>query len=190
MKRTLVVMLKEPCAGRVKTRLGRDIGMVAAAWWFRHQVRGLLRRIEDPRWDVVLAVSPNRAGLSSRVWPQHLARMAQGQGNLGDRMGRALRAPSHGPVCVIGGDIPDITAPRIAEAFAALGRNDAVFGPAPDGGYWLIGLRRLRAVPSTLFSNVRWSTEHTLRDTEATLRDHRIAYVATLNDVDTVADLK
>jgi len=45
VKRTLVVMLKEPRAGRVKTRLGRDIGMVPAAWWFRHQVRGLLRRI-------------------------------------------------------------------------------------------------------------------------------------------------
>ena len=190
MKRTLVVMLKEPRAGRVKTRLGRDIGMVAAAWWFRHQVRGLLRRIEDPRWDVVLAVSPYRSGLMSRVWPTRLSRMAQGHGDLGERMGRALRAPPLGPVCVIGGDIPDINTKRIAEAFAALGNHDAVFGPAPDGGYWLIGLRRLRAIPSTLFAGVRWSTEHALSDTEASLPDHRIAHVVTLNDVDTVADLK
>ena len=190
MKRTLIVMLKEPRAGRVKTRLGREIGMVAAAWWFRHQVRGLLRRVEDPRWNVVLAVSPDRAGLTSRVWPAHLARMAQGHGNLGDRMGRALRAPAIGPVCVIGGDIPDIDTKRIAEAFVALGRNDAVFGPAPDGGYWLIGLRRRRAIPPALFANVRWSTEHALEDTKATLPDHRIAHVATLNDVDTVKDLK
>lgn len=190
MKRTLVVMLKEPRAGRVKTRLGRDIGMVAAAWWFRHQVRRLLRRIDDPRWTVVLAVSPDRAGMMSLVWPAHMARMPQGHGDLGERMGRALRAPSHGPVCVIGGDIPDITAPRIAEAFAALGRNDAVFGPAPDGGYWLIGLRRRRGVPPTLFAGVRWSTEHALGDTVVTLPDHRIAYVATLSDVDTAADLK
>lgn len=190
MKRTLVVMLKEPSAGRVKTRLGRDLGMVAAAWWFRHQVRGLLRRIDDPRWAVVLAVSPDCAGMTSRIWPTHMARMAQGRGNLGDRMARALRAPPSGPVCVIGGDIPDINAARIAEAFAALGRSDAVFGPAPDGGYWLIGLRRVRAIPPTLFAGVRWSTEHALSDTEASLPDHRIAYVATLNDVDTVADLK
>lgn len=190
MKRTLVVMLKEPRAGRVKTRLGRDIGMVTAAWWFRHQVRALLRRIKDPRWDVVLAVSPDRAGMMSRVWPADLARMMQGQGDLGDRMSRALRAPAKGPVCVIGGDIPDINAVHIAEAFAALGRNDAVFGPAPDGGYWLIGLRRVRAVPSSLFANVRWSTQHALADTEATLPNHRIAHVATLSDVDTVADLK
>ncbi|WP_298859081.1 TIGR04282 family arsenosugar biosynthesis glycosyltransferase [uncultured Sulfitobacter sp.] len=190
MKRTLVVMLKEPRAGRVKTRLGRDIGMVAAAWWFRHQVRRLLRRIDDPRWDIVLAVSPDRAGLVSRVWPQYLVRIAQGQGDLGDRMGRALRKPPVGPVCVIGGDIPDINAKRIAEAFAALGHNDAVFGPAPDGGYWLIGLRRVRAIPPNIFANVRWSTKYALSDTVVTLADHRIAFVATLDDVDTVADLK
>ncbi|KIN74527.1 TIGR04282 family arsenosugar biosynthesis glycosyltransferase [Sulfitobacter guttiformis] len=190
MKRTLVVMLKEPRAGRVKTRLGRDIGMVAAAWWFRHQVRSLLRRIEDPRWDVVLAVSPDRDGILSRIWPAHLARMPQGHGNLGDRMGRALRSAPTGPVCVIGGDIPGINAARIAEGFAALGRHDAVFGPAPDGGYWLVGLRRIRAVPSTLFAGVRWSTAHALSDTVATLPDHSIARIATLRDVDTVADLK
>lgn len=190
MRPTLVVMLKEPRAGRVKTRLGRDIGMVAAAWWFRHQVRRLLRRIEDPRWNLILAVAPDRAGLQSRIWPTHLARVPQGHGDLGARMGRALRNAPCGPVCVIGGDIPEITAPRIAEAFAALGSHDAVFGPAPDGGYWLIGLRRARAVPSTLFKGVRWSSEQALADTIATLPDHRIAFVETLRDVDTADDLK
>lgn len=190
MNRTLIVMLKEPRAGRVKTRLGRDIGMVGAAWWFRHQVRRLLRRIDDPRWTVVLAVTPTRAGMTSRVWPAHLHRIPQGRGDLGDRMERALRRAPPGPVCVIGGDIPDINAPRIAEAFAGLGRHDAVFGPAPDGGYWLIGLRRMRAIPPTIFYNVRWSSEFALEDTKATLRDHKIGYVATLRDVDTVDDLK
>ncbi len=190
MKRTLVVMLKVPRAGRVKTRLGRDIGTIAAKWWFRHQVRGLLRRIEDPRWEVVLAVAPDREGMMSRVWPAQLRRIPQGNGNLGDRMSRALRAAPAGPCCVIGGDIPAINRDRIAEAFAALGSHDAVFGPAPDGGYWLIGLRRLRAVPSGIFAGVRWSTEHALGDTEATLPDHSIARVAMLRDVDTAADLK
>jgi len=189
VNKTLVVMLKEPRAGRVKTRLGRGIGMVAAAWWFRHQVGGLLRRVDDPRWNVVLAVAPDRAGMMSRVWPAHLARIPQGSGDLGDRMGRALRNAPHGPVCVIGGDIPDINSARIAEAFAALGRHDAVFGPADDGGYWLIGLARRRAIPPQMFAGVRWSTEHALADTCATLPDHRIAHVATLRDVDTVADL-
>jgi len=84
---TLVIMLKEPHPGRVKTRLGRGIGLVPAAWWFRHQVRRLLREVEDPRWDVVLAVSPDAEGLTSRVWPAHFVRVAQGSGDLGDRMG-------------------------------------------------------------------------------------------------------
>lgn len=183
-------MLKEPRAGRVKTRLGRDIGMVAAAWWFRHQVRRLLRRIDDPRWDVVLAVAPDRAGMMSRVWPAYFIRTPQGSGSLGDRMGRVLRTAPPGPVCVIGGDIPDISARRIWEAFAALGSHDAVFGPAPDGGYWLVGLRRTRAIPPRLFEGVRWSSAHALMDTIASLPDHSIARVATLQDVDTADDLK
>jgi len=190
VKRTLVVMLKEPRAGRVKTRLGRDIGMVPAAWWFRHQVHRLLRRLTDPRWEMLLAVAPDRAGLLSRVWPAHLARIPQGHGDLGARMARALRHPPRGPVCVIGGDIPGITRSQIAEAFAALGSHDAVLGPAPDGGYWLIGLRRARVLPPSLFESVRWSSEHALSDTISTLPDHRIALITTLRDVDTAADLK
>tara|TARA_R110002096_G_scaffold105964_4_gene233178 strand:+ start:3003 stop:3584 length:582 start_codon:yes stop_codon:yes gene_type:complete len=182
-------MVKEPRPGRVKTRLGRDLGMTAAAWWFRLQSRALLRRVQDPRWQLVLAVAPDRAGMTSRVWPAHLTRWPQGRGNLGDRMGRMLRGAPPGPVCVIGADIPGITAAHIANAFNALRANDAVFGPAHDGGYWLIGLKRSRPIPPRLFANVRWSTEHALADTIATLQNHRIAQVAMLKDVDTIDDL-
>lgn len=189
MKQTLIVMVKEPRPGRVKTRLGRDLGMVASAWWFRHQVCALLRRVQDPRWQLVLAVAPDVAGMQSRVWPAHLPRLPQGQGDLGDRMARMLRAAAGGPACVIGADIPDINAARVAEAFAALGNHDAVFGPAPDGGYWLVGLKHPARQPRGFFAGVRWSTEHALADTIATLPDHCIAQVATLRDVDTVSDL-
>ena len=182
-------MVKEPRPGRVKTRLGRDLGMTAAAWWFRLQSRALLRRVQDPRWHLVLAVAPDRAGMTSRVWPAHLTRWPQGRGNLGDRMGRMLRGAPPGPVCVIGADIPGITAAHIANAFNALRANDAVFGPAHDGGYWLIGLKRSRPIPPRLFANVRWSTEHALADTITTLPNHRIAQIATLKDVDTIDDL-
>ncbi len=182
-------MVKEPRPGRVKTRLGRDLGMTAAAWWFRHQSRALIRRLQDPRWVLVLAVAPDRDGMVSRVWPAHPPRWPQGRGDLGDRMGRMLRAAPPGPVCVIGADIPMIERCHIADAFSALGKHDAVFGPAPDGGYWLIGLKRTRPVPPALFAGVRWSTQHALADTVATLPGHSIAQIATLQDVDTIDDL-
>ncbi|QGY00463.1 glycosyltransferase [Roseovarius faecimaris] len=189
MRPKLVVMVKEPRPGRVKTRLGREIGMVPAAWWFRRQVRSLLARVEDPRWDLVLAVSPDREGLMSRIWPAHLPRMPQGKGGLGDRMGRVFLSLPPGPVCIIGADIPGVGKPQIARAFAALGRHEAVFGAAPDGGYWLVGLKRVRAVPSGLFRNVRWSTEHALADTLRAFERDRVALTDTLRDVDTAADL-
>ncbi|MFX0546407.1 TIGR04282 family arsenosugar biosynthesis glycosyltransferase [Roseovarius sp. S1116L3] len=186
---TLVIMLKEPRPGRVKTRLGREIGMIAAAWWFRHQTARLLREVEDPRWQMVLAVAPDRAGMASRVWPAHLPRVAQGQGDLGARMARLLRGVGQGPLCIIGGDIPGIRRGHIARAFGALGGHDAVFGPAHDGGYWLIGLKRRGGIPAGFLQNVRWSTEHALQDSIATLPGARVAHIDTLRDVDTAADL-
>jgi len=189
-RQTLVVMLKEPRPGRVKTRLGRGIGMVAAAWWFRHQSLQLLRRVADPRWRLVLAVSPDAEGLASRVWPAHLPRIPQGRGDLGDRMARVFRRLPPGPVCIIGADIPGIDRGHVARAFAELGRHEAVIGPAPDGGYWLIGLRRSRAVPARLLKAVRWSGPHARADTLAGLRDHRVALIDTLSDVDEARDLR
>ena len=189
MNRTLIVMVKEPHPGRVKTRLGKDIGLVPAAWWFRHQVSTLLRRIEDPRWQVVLAVSPDVEGVQSRVWPAHLPRWGQGGGDLGARMARMLCSVEGGSACVIGADIPGIQRSHIWEAFKALGQNDAVFGPAPDGGYWLVGLKHPRRQPHGIFKGVRWSAKQALADSMATLPDYRIARVATLRDVDNGDDL-
>jgi rSAM/selenodomain-associated transferase 1 len=189
VKPTLIIMVKEPRPGRVKTRLGRDIGLVPAAWWFRHQTRRLLRQITDPRWRTILAVSPDIEGLNSRVWPAHIPRWPQGTGHLGDRMARMLRTAQGAPACVIGADIPGITRTHIAQAFKALGSHDAVFGPAPDGGYWLIGLKHPTRQPRGFLQGVAWSTDCALADSAATISDHRIAHTATLRDVDTIDDL-
>lgn len=188
MKRTLVVMVKEPRPGRVKTRLGREIGLTTAAWWFRHQCRALLRRIEDPRWDVVLAVTPDRAGLASRVWPAHLRRSPQGRGDLGQRMARQLRRP--GQVCVIGADIPGISRVHVWRAFQALGRADVVFGPALDGGFWLVGLKSGLRAHRDMFAGVSWSSPDTLTQTLAALDGRRIAQIDRLRDIDTLQDLR
>jgi rSAM/selenodomain-associated transferase 1 len=181
-------MLKQPRAGRVKTRLGRDIGMVPAAWWFRHQSAALLRRLSDPRWDILLAVAPDTA-TRTRAFPAHLPRVAQGRGDLGARMARLLRRPHPGPVCLVGGDIPGLKPAHIARAFACLGRHDTVFGPALDGGFWLVGLRHPSLCPATLFQQVRWSSPHTLSDSIASLGGRRYALADRLADVDTAADL-
>ncbi len=78
MKPVLVIMLKEPRPGRVKTRLGRDIGKIAATWWFRHQSARLIRSLRDPRWQIVLAVAPDLAQ-APRLWPGDLPRLALAQ---------------------------------------------------------------------------------------------------------------
>ena len=184
---SLVIMVKEPRPGRVKTRLGRDIGLTTAAWWFRHQTRRLIARLEDPRWQIILAVSPDHEGLQSRIWPDHIARLPQGAGDLGDRMARMLRATS-GPTLVIGADIPGVTKRHIAKAFKTLNRNASILGPAPDGGYWLVGLKHPVRAPHTLFHNVRWSSERALDDTAKTL-PRPVGMTDTLRDIDTAADL-
>jgi glycosyltransferase A (GT-A) superfamily protein (DUF2064 family) len=92
------------------------------------------------------------------------------------------RAPP-GPVVIVGTDVPGLQPAHIAEAFRRLGRHDALFGPATDGGYWLVGLKRR---PRLLhpFTDVRWSSPHALADTRANLTGRSIASVATLSDVD------
>ena len=186
MKPRLVIMLKAPVAVRVKTRLWRDIGMTASAWWFRHQSADTIRRLQSKRWETWLAVAPDTA-LHSRCWPAHLPRMAQGRGDLGVRMARILRS-SKGPVVLIGGDIPGVQPRHIADAFEKLGRNDLVFGPATDGGFWLVG--KHGQVPHSLFKNVHWSCLTTLSETLATTGTARIGEVETLSDVDTATVLR
>lgn len=190
MTGTLIVFAKVPRPGRVKTRLARDLGPVAATWWYRHQLDRLVRRVgRDRRWDTVLAVSPDHEGMVSPLLPFGFPRRPQGAGDLGARMARALSWVP-GPVLVIGSDIPDITQARIARAFDLLRGHDAVLGPARDGGYWLIGLARgSRPLPRHLFRGVRWSGAEAMADTLATLRPYRTGFADILQDVDTAADL-
>ncbi|MEM9029746.1 MAG: TIGR04282 family arsenosugar biosynthesis glycosyltransferase [Pseudomonadota bacterium] len=181
-------MAKVPVLGRVKTRLGRDIGGVAAARFYRAAVHALVRRLgADTRWQTVLAVSPDAQTLSGAL-PHLAARRPQGTGDLGGRMQRVMTTMPPGPVVIIGTDIPAIQPDDIASAFRQLGRRDAVFGPAPDGGYWLVGYKRVPRVPRA-FGHVRWSTQYALADTLANLQRERctITQLRALEDVDDLA---
>ena len=186
--RRLVVMVKEPIAGRVKTRLARGIGVVRATAFYRHATAAVLARVSSPKeWHTILAVAPDLASCC-RAWPPHLARIPQGSGDLGRRMQRVMDELPPGPVLIIGSDIPSIGAEHIRAAFRALGSHDAVFGPAPDGGYWLVGLKRFPRVPQA-FEAVRWSSQHALDDTLANLNGLRVARLVTLDDIDEAVDL-
>ena len=106
-------------------------------------------------------------------------------------MARVLQGLPPGPAVILGSDVPGIGPRQVARAFAALGRNDWVLGPSPDGGYWLIGARR-RPVLRPPFAGVRWSTAQARADTLANLEAQgaSVALLEELADVDTLADLK
>jgi rSAM/selenodomain-associated transferase 1 len=173
---TVVVFARAPALGRVKRRLARDIGPLAALRFHRATTAALLRRLgRDPRWATLVALTPDRAALRGGSIPQ-------GAGDLGERMARALRRP--GLRLVVGSDIPAIRPAHIARALRLLAAHDFVFGPSTDGGYWLVGTR-LRVLPPGLFRGVRWSTGHALADTLATVpRQRSIAIADRLDDVD------
>ncbi len=181
----LVVFVRAPRLGAVKRRLAADIGAPAATAFYRHTVASVLARLRrDPRWRLTLAVTPDRDARQSGFWPARLRRVPQGSGDLGKRMARVMAAMPPGPVVVVGSDVPELSTRHVAPAFHALGRADAVFGPAPDGGYWLVGLKRRRPLPG-LFDAVRWSTEHALADTLANLPPRAsVAFIETLVDID------
>ncbi|HTY67840.1 MAG TPA: TIGR04282 family arsenosugar biosynthesis glycosyltransferase [Alphaproteobacteria bacterium] len=182
MTRTLIVFARAPQLGRVKQRLARGIGPGAALAFYRRTLATVLRRLaRDRRWRTLLAVTPDRAAGSARLWPLPLPRAGQGRGDLGARMARSL-GRTRGPVCIVGADIPDLDARHVWRAFRALGRCEFVFGPAADGGYWLIGART--RLPYALFAQVRWSTPHALADTLAGLKSRRVAFAEILADVD------
>lgn len=193
-QRHLVVMVREPRLGAVKRRLARDIGPLAAWRFYRLTTMRLLRQVAcDRRWRTWLAVTPDRTArrsaaaifsLPARISPPIVP---QGRGDLGARMSRLLHDLPPGPVVIVGSDIPTLGAAQIARAFAALGDHDWVFGPAHDGGYWLIGARR-RMLRRSALTHVRWSSEHALADTLASLGPARVALLETLADIDDGAD--
>jgi len=183
--RHAIIFARPPRLGRVKRRLAADIGDVAATRIYRVLSSRLVRRLgRDPRWRSRLFVASGEGR-----WPAGPARQAQAEGDLGRRMDRALRSLPPGPVVLVGSDIPDLEPCHLVGAFRALGRRDVVFGPAGDGGFWLVGLRHRRVAPD-LFRSVRWSSAHALADTIANLGgrwSHEL--IDELNDVDNGADL-
>jgi uncharacterized protein len=185
MRRHLVLFVRAPQLGRGKRRLARAIGDVATVRFERLMIALLLRRLAaDRRWRLCIAVTPDMTCRHARYWRRGVKAVGQGGGDLGVRMRRALAANPPGPVVLVGGDIPALAARHVAAAFRLLGGHDLVFGPAEDGGFWLVGARRTPRLPP-LFQRVRWSSPHALADTLAGLPGWvSVGFIDRLEDVD------
>jgi len=186
----LIVFLKAPRPGAVKTRLAATLGAVDACAAYRHLVETLLGQLEALE-NVELCFAPDDAGAEITGWAKPAWRLtAQGSGDLGCRLDHAFRrAFDEGDrrVVIIGSDCPEVAASDIQAAWTALATRDVVLGPATDGGYWLIGLR---APQPKLFADVPWSTEAVLLVTLARCQAAGLTthLLREMTDVDTKAD--
>lgn len=184
----VVIFAKAPVRGTVKTRLARDIGDDAALALYLHMLHGVVARLSGADWHLRLAVTPDDSVADDTLWPKGVARVAQGDGDLGVRMLRALNRARQGtPVIVVGSDIPALGARQVARAFAALHDKPMVFGPAEDGGFYLVGASS--RPPAGLFEGVTWSTGSVLADSLATCPPGAAALIDPLADLDDLASL-
>lgn len=154
----LGVFVRSPVAGEVKTRLAPALTGEGARELYLGFLADLTTRLRDSKYRPIIFMAGERtadvAALLDPKWPV----AAQSGGHLGDRLTAAfaemLREPDSRAV-IIGSDSPDLPLPYLKRAFQALKHRDVVIGPAVDGGYYLIGLRR--AAPA-LFRDIEWGT--------------------------------
>ncbi|MES2709383.1 MAG: TIGR04282 family arsenosugar biosynthesis glycosyltransferase [Verrucomicrobiota bacterium] len=193
----LLIFLKYPQAGRVKTRLAATLGAERAVEIYRLLVKEVFRNLPEDVRIIILFDPPERAG-EIREWigglrPDLISRFefaAQQGTGLGERLIHAFdHAFDRGfaKICAIGTDCIDLTAALFDEAWRALDHADCVLGPATDGGYYLIGLKTRQ--PS-VFQKITWSTSlvytETLRRVEAAGLRH--AALAPFGDIDDGTD--
>ena len=186
----VIVFLRAPELGKVKTRLAATLGAESALAIHRHLLELTLATL-SPLRKVTLRVTPDAAA-ESVSWPVQpgWTVLPQGEGDLGERLERAVAesfAVDSRPVVIVGCDCPELTAADVAEAGRLLAVHDVVFGPATDGGYWLIALRR--PVPE-LFRDLAWGTERVLTQSLAAAKTagFTAGLLRELPDVDTEAD--
>lgn len=196
----LIIFTRFPEPGTTKTRLIPCLGPEGAARLQREMTEHLLKRVASVRtprqWNTEIRFE---GGTESRVreWLGPDLRYApQGAGDLGTRMNRAVREARQdgaADVVIIGSDIPGISGDIIEKAFFALSVKPLVLGPAADGGYYLIGLRRDAApdAVSALFDGISWGSDTVLADTTHRAEREKLAWfrLPRLRDVDRPEDL-
>lgn len=193
--RRIVMLVRHPEPGRVKTRLAAAIGAEAACAVHDRCIRDVLAAVAASgiTWEHHVE-PPEKAAAFGRAYAPTNDCLGQVAGDLGRRLDAAFRSAfdrGAREVCAIGSDSPELTAVRLLEAFELLAGHDAVVGPATDGGYYLIGFRR-EAYRPEVFAGIGWGGPDVCRDTMALLAAAgvRPGCLPPLGDIDVIGDLR
>lgn len=194
-KQVLIVFLKYPEPGRVKTRLARDIGWKDASLIYSEIAQSVIRKVSRSNdYETLIFFDPPERKEDVRRWLKNtdLTLLPQEGNPLGERMLDAfervfsLEATS---AVIIGTDCLEVSDKIVLEAFQALRRGvDAVLGPARDGGYYLLGLNK--PFP-WVFKGIEWGTNLVLSQTIKKIEEKNLRFklLKTLTDVDTIRDI-
>ena len=191
----LIVFTRYPEPGKTKTRLIPLLGAEGAATLQRQMTEQTLAQVKELQSERLVSATICFAGGNQQLMQNWLGTsfdyQPQGDGDLGRRMAIAFETALEAGtqrVVIIGSDCPDLNAQLMMQAFQALEQHDLVLGPARDGGYYLIGLRRL--IPE-LFTGISWSTTEVLQQTMniAQKLELAVASLPLLSDVDRPEDL-
>jgi uncharacterized protein len=189
-KSLLIIFYRNPTIGQVKTRLAATIGKEKALEVFRRLASHTKQITESLTIDKIVFYSDSIDLMD--IWPNAKYLKALQQGNdLGEKMKNSFAAAfesGYDSVCIIGTDCYELETRIIVQAFEALVSDDVVIGPASDGGYYLLGMRRFHP---ELFDDKQWSTETVFERTVSDIQSLGLKYskLRRLRDVDTEGDL-
>lgn len=186
-KSLVIVFVKNIKLGKVKTRLAKTIGNQGAFEVYSQLVKVTEKATESIILDKRIYFSD---AVVDTKWKNDYKTIQQGV-DLGERMKNAFKKgfeDGYERIVLIGSDLPDITANHINKGIESLKQNDVVFGPAEDGGYYLIGLSKMH---NFIFDNKPWSQTHLLEETLQQIKEKQVTFTTleTLNDIDTFEDL-
>ena len=190
MNNLLIIFVKNPIRGQVKTRLAKDIGDDKALIVYRTLLKKT-HQITQPLSCTKWVMYSDRIEKND-IWQAGFEKHLQQGKDLGARMLNAFETgfdQAFDNICIIGSDCFELTTQIIASAFDTLDHNEFVIGPAFDGGYYLLGMKSLH---KALFAQKDWSTSSVLNDTikdiEATGKN--LFKLPVLSDIDELRDLK
>ncbi|MDO7137980.1 TIGR04282 family arsenosugar biosynthesis glycosyltransferase [Algibacter lectus] len=186
-KELVIVFVKNIKLGKVKTRLAATIGNQGAFDVYTQLVDVTEKAIKNIKADKRIYFSE---AVVENTWKNNFKAVQQGE-SLGDRMSHAFKQgfeDGYDRIVLIGSDLPDITESQINAGLQALHTNEVVFGPAEDGGYYLVGFSKFH---DFVFQNKPWSQDNLLEETLNELKENRVSFstLETLNDIDTFEDL-